>query len=222
METLKVLSIDIGIINLGFVYAEITIGDSLESGSKYKSHLLNENYLLNKSKENIRIIDCNRINITKVKHRNVPFCNCKLHHDNCIPDYLDHFIQDTPYFQECDVLIIERQPPIGITNVQDLLFTKFRGKVLLISPVSVHKYFNLNVKGINQTETNYELRKIKSISIAEEYLLNFSSFMDNTRKHDISDAMLMIIYYYKKRMENFINSKSFKHELNEFEQFRFV
>ena len=214
METLKVLSIDIGITNLGYVYSEIYLKSP--EINKYKAHNLNENYILNKEniKKDIRIIDCNRIDITKVKHRKVPFCICKLHHDNCIPDYLDHFIQEIQYFEECDVLIIERQPPVGITNVQDLLFTKFREKVLLISPNSVHKYFELP-KGI------YELRKEKSEKIAEEYLLNFGTFTNNIRKHDISDAMLMIIFYYKKRMEMLIHSIKISTDNLDFEQFRF-
>ena len=217
METLKVLSIDIGITNLGYVYSEI----DLKEQEGYKAKLLNENYVLNKEniKKDIRIIDCNRIDITKVKHRKVPFCICKLHHDNCIPDYLDHFIQEIQHFQECDVLIIERQPPVGITNVQDLLFTKFREKVLLISPNSVHKYFNLpSCRG--NSELNYELRKKKSEKIAEEYLLNFGTFTNNIRKHDISDAMLMVIFYYKKRMEMLICSKVTDNL--DFEQFRYI
>jgi len=208
METLKVLSIDIGIINLGYVYAELDI--SLKSPSKYKAKLEILNF-----KQKITILDCNRVNITKVKHTKVSRCNCLLHHENCIPDYLDHFIQETPYFEECDVLILERQPPVGITNVQDLLFTKFRDKVVLISPVSVHKYFDL-------PSCNYELRKQKSEILAEDYLKYLDTFINNTRKHDISDAMLMIVYYYKLKMENIINYKHFIQNSSDFEQFRFV
>ena len=214
METLKILSIDVGIINLGYVYAEITLNNDITS--KYKAKLLNENYLLNLSniKKNIKIIDCNRIDITKVKHRKVSYCMCKLHHDKCIPDYLDHFIQENDYFEKCDVLIIERQPPVGITNVQDLIFKLFREKVLLISPGSVHKYFNLPIRA-------YDDRKEKSEQLSFEYLSEFDNFTKNIRKHDISDAMLMIIYYYKIKMESLIeNTKKCTYETLDFEQFR--
>jgi len=216
METIKVLSIDIGITNLGYVYSEIKIYPH-EIESKYKARLQNNNYLLNLEniKKDIKVIDCNRIDITKVKHRRVPFCVCKLHHDRCIPDYLDHFIQETVYFDECDVLIIERQPPVGITNVQDLLFKLFREKVLLISPGSVHKYFNL-------PSCEYELRKLKSEKLSEIYLSAFDKFTSNIRKHDISDAMLMIIYYYKIRMELVIESTQVQKSDVDFEQFRFT
>jgi len=214
METLKVLSIDIGITNLGYVYSKIQL--TPPELSKYKANFLNQDYNLNKEniKKDIQIIDCNRVDITTTRHNRVKFCDCKLYHDNCIPDYLDHFIQETIYFEECDVLVIERQPPVGITNVQDLLFTKFREKVLLISPGSVHKYFNL-------PSCAYELRKEKSEKIAEEYLFNFRKFTNNIRKHDISDAMLMILYYYKTRMETVINETKIENEVLDFEQFRF-
>ena len=214
MEKLKVLSIDVGIINLGYVYAEITLTDE-QIISKYKSHIFNDNYILNlpNIKQNIRIIDCNRIDITKIKHSKVSINLCKLHHDRCIPDYLDHFIQETPYFNECDILIIERQPPVGITNVQDLLFKLFREKVLLISPVSMHKYFNLPC-GL------YEIRKLKSEELSKIYLEQFESFTKNTRKHDISDAMLMLIYFYKIKMKDIIEKKNIENTTDDFEQFR--
>ena len=162
----------------------------------------------------ISIIDCNRIDITKIKHSSVSFCDCKLHHERCIPDYLDHFIQEySKYFAECDILLLERQPPIGITNVQDLLFTRFREKVLLISPNSVHKYFGLS--------SEYLVRKIESEKIAGEYLTNFKSFTTNDRKHDISDALLMVLYYYKTKMDSHIEKTEYVNDLVDFEQFRF-
>jgi len=212
MEKLKVFSIDIGITNLGYVYSELQI--DTDFGSKYKANMYNENYLLNiiNSKKDITIIDCDRIDITKVKHKKVAYCVCKLHHDRCIPDYLDHFIQETEYFRECDVLLLERQPPVGITNVQDLLFKLFRDKVKMISPGSIHKYFGF-------PSGEYNIRKELSEKVSEEYLSNFSTFTKNIRKHDIADAMLMIIFYYKNLKKEFIelHSKNF----DDFEQFRF-
>jgi hypothetical protein len=159
----KILSIDIGIVNLGYVFVEIQNGLTVKA--------------------------CNRIDITQVQHCRVSRCNCTLYHDNCIPDYLDHFIQEHQnLFDEADEILIERQPPVGITNVQDLIFTRFRNKVKLISPNSVHKHFKM-------TRNDYELRKQQSVTISNEYLKDFFNFESNTRQHDISDAMLMILYY---------------------------
>ncbi len=210
MEKIKVLSIDVGIINLGYVYGTISLG--LPEQNKYAARIINNNYLNPNISRDITIIDCKRVNITHMKHETIPRCECSLHHSRCIPDYIDHFIQELPYFKECDVLIIEQQPPQGLMNVQDLLFKTFREKVLLIHPASIHTYFGLPKGGL------YLERKAKSELIAKSYLSDFQGF-DDERKHDMSDAMLMLIYYYKKRMEKIIDTK--KSECLDFEQFRF-
>jgi len=202
---MKILSIDVGIINLGYVFAEIH-----SVYIKYRNLSLKTKY--NQENDfNINVIECNKVDITNIRHSSVKQCDCKLHHDRCIPDYIDHFIQEHIHlFESADMILIERQPPVGITNVQDLLFKLFRNKVLLISPNSVHKYFKLS--------KDYDIRKIESEDIAKKYLSNFTNFNNNIRKHDISDAMLMIIYYYKlNKIKNEI-----KNDLIDFEQFRYT
>ena len=208
---MKVLSIDIGISNLGYCYTELTFPELV--GSKYKNFKNNEQYSFENTKNYIKVINCNRIDITKVKHSKVQFCNCKLHHERCIPDYLDHFIQEhSDLFYDSDLILIERQPPVGITNVQDLLFTKFRDKVKLVSPNTVHKYFGL--------PGDYLERKVVSETIAQDFLFNFEKFTLNSRKHDISDAMLMIIYYFKIELDKIIENTKFELPAINFEQFR--
>lgn len=215
METLKVLSIDIGITNLGFVYSRVDFYPP-EPESRHKAKIKNDNYILNcdQIKKYIQILDCNRVDITKVHHSRVKFCDCMLHHDRCIPDYLDHFVQETPHFQECDILLLERQPPTGITNVQDLLFKQFRDKVVLVHPASMHSYFDL--------PGDYDLRKVKSEQLSFGYLAQSHNFLNNIRRHDISDAMLMTLFYYKTKMEKIIAETVFvSTSANNFEMFRF-
>jgi hypothetical protein len=66
---------------------------------------------------------------------------------------------------------------------------------------------------------DYSKRKIESERIASKYLCSFTNFYNNIRKHDMSDAMLMIIYYYSvKNKELFKNSQ--KKVVLDFEQFR--
>ena len=205
---MKVLSIDVGIINLGYVFAEINFSNKISTINKYslRQYYLDEDFL-------IEVLDCNRVNITNMKHSVMKFCDCKLHHDYCIPDYLDHFIQEhSEMFDTSELIIIERQPPMGVTNVQDLLFTKYRNKVVLINPGRIIKYFTMS--------RDYSKRKMESEKIASKYLCSFSNFYNNIRKHDISDAMLMLIYYYStKNRELFKNSR--KKVVLDFEQFRF-
>jgi hypothetical protein len=144
-------------------------------------------------------------------HRRVCSEDCVLHHERCVPDYVDHFIQEhESFFNEADRVLIERQPIMGITNVQDLLFQRFRDKVLLISPNSLHKHFKLS--------KDYSIRKEESENLCSEYLSNELNYTKEQRKHDISDAMMMILYYSsllpkQKRIINLID---------DFEQFRFL
>jgi len=197
-----ILSIDIGIINLGYVFCSTTSTTNTTSIKK-STYFLDEYFPIN-------VISCNRTNITNIKHSVIKFCDCKLHHDYCIPDYLDHFIQENiQMFEQAAIILLERQPPMGVTNVQDLLFTKFRDKVVLINPGSVHKYFSMS--------KDYSTRKLQSEKIATRYLCSFHEFNNNSRKHDMSDAMLMIMYYYSQQKNNI---KKPVPQILDFEQFR--
>jgi len=204
MNFLKVLSIDIGIINLGYVYCIYDLDNEINS--------IKLDFIKTKN-DFIETIKCDRVDITNIKHNRVPFCQCKLHHDYCIPDYVEHFIQENEeMFLDSDYIIIERQPPTGITNVQDLFFSKFRNKVQLISPNKIHKYFNMSKE--------YSIRKKESETISEYYLSKFKKFTNNLRKHDISDAMLMLIYFYSIKLKEINKNKSNKKICLDFEQFR--
>ena len=130
ISNIKILSIDIGISNLGYVFGTLYFNPEQYINFNYYKKM---NYPLHKDifRNNIEILDCNRINITNIKHNKVKFCDCTLRHDSCIPDYLDHFIQENEeIFEKADHILLERQPPVGITNVQDLLFKLFRHNLL--------------------------------------------------------------------------------------------
>ena len=114
-------------------------------------------------------------------------------------------------FEQAAIVLLERQPEMGVTNVQDLLFTKFRDKVVLINPGSVHKYFSMS--------KDYLTRKLQSEKIATRYLCSFHEFNNNSRKHDMSDAMLMIMYYYSQKKNTILIKKPVT-QIIDFEQFR--
>jgi hypothetical protein len=100
-------------------------------------------------------------------------------------------------FQSADVILIERQPPGGFTNIQTLLHYMFIEKVILVSPVSMHTHFGMS-------HLNYEQRKERVESIASRYVT-----IEEERKHDIADALCMIVYY------------KFKTDVHIFDRFRF-
>ena len=100
-------------------------------------------------------------------------------------------------FQSADVILIERQPPGGFTNIQTLLHYMFIEKVILVNPVSMHSHFGMR-------HLNYEQRKARVESIASRHVT-----IEEERKHDIADALCMILYY------------KFKTDVHIFDRFRF-
>jgi hypothetical protein len=77
------------------------------------------------------------------------------------------------------------------------------------------------------TKGEYEIRKNESNAIAIEYLEKFGSYQNNERRHDISDAMLMILYYFKnncfkKIIETKVPLCKSKFDIMDLEQFRFI
>jgi hypothetical protein len=63
--------------------------------------------------------------------------------------------------------------------------------------------------------------------LTNEYLREFKTFQNTERKHDISDAMLMIIYYIKinekplKKIKHVLDTFQFV-PFDNFERFRFI
>jgi len=119
---------------------------------------------------------------------------------NDIVDLVPLFVEDHQFiFGSADVILIERQPPGGFTNIEVLLHYMFKDKVVLVSPVSMHTHFGMR-------HLNYEERKERTVSIADKYI---DGEIPYERKHDIADALCMIVYY------NFRTSVHF------FDRFRF-
>ena len=156
-----VISIDIGLKNLGIVGMQL---------------------------QNQRINLCKKIDLKEM----CEYCNvkdCKLYHNLCMSDYVSHFIKRyRNYLNAADIILIERQPPTGLISIQELFVFQYRNKIKMISPNSMHKYFDI-------THYDYERRKQFVTQYAENALKMFPDFKKNTRKHDVSDAYCMIIFW---------------------------
>lgn len=172
-----ILSIDVGIINLGLVYGKI------------------EDYLL--TIEDIALVD-----ITKYQ-----WCKCtKFDHEKKISNYMKHVFEEYNKFFTADVIIIERQPLCGIVSVEQIICYEYP-KSVLVSPNAVHKHFNMS-------HLTYNFRKMASIKIAKPYLEKFENYNLMERKHDLSDCVLMILFYNKKMNDN-VNMKIYKSIVHE-------
>lgn len=156
----KVLSIDIGIKHLGLSYS------LLDDEYKFKK-LLWINLI------DITIFDC------------LP--DCRLFHTNTLTDRIAHVIHKyRGIFDSANVVLIERQPPQGIIALEQIIFSVFREKAVLISPVAVHKYFHMR-------DHDYDTRKKISVNIAQKYIGNISQ--KYSREHDIADTILFTLYW---------------------------
>lgn len=148
----------------------------------------------------LALAECHKskINVEYVKKVNLE--DYKYIYSNDIVDLVPLFIDDHQFiFGAADLILIERQPPGGLTNVEVLIHYIFKEKTKLISPNSIHTHFG--IRNLTYDERKERLTKIASRHLSEE--------IPYERKHDIADAICMIEYY------NFKNSFHF------FDKFRY-
>lgn len=185
-----VLSIDIGIKHLGI---SVT--------------LLNDDYSI------IEIIWIDLIDIQKFVHKDGPSKkDCKLGHTKTFCDWINHVFQENEMiFENADIILIERQPPMGLVGIEQLIFSRWRDKSILISPNSMHKHFNIGYY-------DYEQRKYQTEKIAKKYLDIFSNMSKKfdmfERRHDISDSICMMLFWVNGKQKEYLCNKR-KEELME-------
>jgi len=119
---------------------------------------------------------------------------------NDFVDTIPLFVEDhQSIFDSADKILIERQPPGGFQNIEILLHYMFKEKVILVSPVSMHVHFGMR-------HLDYEERKERTVAIAGKYI---EGEIPYERKHDIADALCMIVY------------DNFKSCVHSFDKFRY-
>lgn len=167
-------AIDVGYKNLGLIQVEL---------NQTATAIVNTTFM---KKIDISRIRCNR--------------TCGIPHTNETVDHVAHFIQEyQDVLHSADVILMERQPPGGLTNIEAILFFVFRDKMKLISPNSVHCHFGFG-------HLDYEQRKERVVSIASKHI----ALPDIARKHDIADAFCMILYEVQKNQLKFKRSEELK------------
>jgi hypothetical protein len=84
------------------------------------------------------------------------------------------------FFEKSEIIIMERQPPgSGGEVVAALIFSKFREKIVEVSPRTQHKKFGLS--------RDYDTRKRQAVGLAGEHIDD----APGERMHDIADAVLL-------------------------------
>jgi len=165
-----IVSLDIGLFNLGFVTLNIDINNNITWGILKKVNIQDLTLYCRKS-------------------------DCRFCHEKTFSDYIDHFCETyTEYLNKCDYILMERQPPQGFIVIQELILTRFRNKSRLISPNSVHKYYD--IRGLD-----YDERKISSVKTAKEYCGEFAfSQINSPRQHDVADAVCQAIFFINEKL----------------------
>lgn len=164
--------------------------------------------LIHDERYNIKkVSQCRKIDITQFccQTNITQFCCqqniCELHHKKCAADYLGHVFTYYSHLFNSDTVLVERQPPEGYVEIEQIIFFNYREKSELISPNSVHAYLGLG-------NLDYEDRKDVSVKIARPYLEQFDDFKNNERKHDMADAFCMILYFLNKKRRELYNREA--------------
>ena len=169
---LKILSIDVGLKNLGFIYASVGPGD----GGRFDAD----------------VHRLGRVDLTRCRHRAVPRNRCTLRHDGHVSTRVLHFVQEhRDMFDAARVILVEQQPPTGLTSVEAILHAIFYHKVRPVSPVALHSFFGVR-------HLDYEGRKQYMVRLADRHLRGFEAYRRERRKHDVADAFAFIYFYYRR------------------------
>lgn len=181
---MKWLGVDIGIINLALVLVDVNI-----------------------EKNSLQVICIDKIDITCINHKKVPISECKLYHNNTAYDQLQHVFQDySSWFEEAEQIFIERQPIGGLVHIEQLIFGQYRDKSTLVHPTSMHKWMNIHT-------LSYDQRKEKTMQMAEPFMMGTSIWDSNERKHDMADALCILLYQLHLMHEEFKKQSSKKKSL---------
>ena len=164
-----IVSIDVGIINLGLVICSLT-----------KEHPI--------TIEKIEV--CKLINIKDITiNCNNPNCTLK-HESGSAIDWVNHFIElYRDNLEQASHILIEKQPPGGLQHIEVLLTQHFRDKVTLIFPRTLHKWMGIS-------KFSYDDRKEQTQKRAQNYLTTQKDWIQiPERRHDMADALCFILYF---------------------------
>jgi hypothetical protein len=175
---MKILSIDIGHEHFAMVYVKL----------KVINNYITLKYVISK-----HLIDL------KTYAEFCPLKDCNLKHSKSLADCMLHLFKEYNHlFESSYKIIIENQPLSGFKALEQIIYFHYRDKAILISPNSMHAYFDLpsRIRDKNKSEEFcYMMRKKMVVKIAEPYLKHFDDYHDCQRKHDLADAMCYVLYW---------------------------
>ena len=129
-----------------------------------------------------------------------------------ISDGVDKWIsEENDIFNNSYKIVIERQPPTGAALVvQEILYSKFKEKVILLHPLTVAKYFGT-------VKCSYKERKKVNRKYANEY------FKIQETSFDICDSLCLSVYYFEtiKSKDTIFENFKYRVRKNPFSNFNY-
>lgn len=171
-EFYNILSIDVGITNMGVVMSKVSMDYRL-----------------------IKVTECKRVDISKI------YCEeISQTHMNRLSGKMRHFLHKYKHlFESADFILCEQQPPNGLIVIQEILVFAYPD-IILVSPRSVHCFLEIQ-------NLDYDQRKIATTKSATKWLSSFLDFENNTRKHDMADALCILKFWIHKNRESYLEEQ---------------
>ena len=94
-------------------------------------------------------------------------------------------------FDGARLILVEQQPPTGLTSIEAIFHSTFYHKVRSVSPAALHSFFGVR-------HLDYEGRKQYMVRLADRYLRTFDAYTRERRKHDVADAFAFIYFHHER------------------------
>lgn len=155
------IGIDIGVVHLGFAVGHAT--------DKWTD---------------LSIASVHVIDTMVLEHRRVPRAACQLQHTGMAADRVAHVVQERQaLFDGASVIVVERQPPGGLRDVEQVFVCMFRDRVHIMAPATMHAC-------IGSSRHCYAERKKISIAMASRYVPDLCARFP--KPDDAADAVCML------------------------------
>jgi Holliday junction resolvasome RuvABC endonuclease subunit len=102
-------------------------------------------------------------------------------------------VDNTSIFDNCDVVLIERQMQSRMKLIACALRCFFWEKSYMLAPIRVKKHFKISM-------SDYKKNKKASIQLVPKFFTTeqLERFQKHKKKDDIADAVLMAMYWHQK------------------------
>lgn len=215
---MKILSFDVGIINLAYCLFEIT--ESKVSILEWDVIDISGSSVCTMCKKKAGFTDGNIVVCTKHKSsgfKKIPSASQLDVSTLCIS--LIKNLDTKPHFLECELVLVENQPSLKnpkMKSVASCIFNYFliRGKidkksveeVCYISASNKLKLAKEMKLSIEECKSKYQANKKLAKLCCEEYIKSFPLYLEKYANHkkqdDLADCFLQGFYYIKKNFKN--------------------